>query len=191
MSEQTMKELMDTDVLVVHQADSMETIYPQLSGQLERLVVILDDEDVLTHVTTADELRRKMPRSIEWPDVRDLVARLSEAFLVDEEVTLERVKGFFHLLEKSPGLVVVRDGQVTGVLPHAVLEDYFQTVIWPELEAQGIPVERIAGMPQTVPNAVFRCRRYPRCTFETTADMAGQPPLCGKNSTHGRTQLIV
>lgn len=190
MSERTMKELMDADVLVVHQADSIETVYPQLSARPGRFVVILDDEDAPTHLTTAGNLQGKMPRSLEWPRVEALLSGLPEAHLVGEEVTLDRAMGFYHLLTGSPGLVVVRDGQVTGVLPYEVLTNYFQAIIVPESEAQGIPVERIAGKARTIPNAVFRCRRYPRCTFETTADMAGEPPLCGKNATHGHTQLV-
>lgn len=190
MSEQTMKELMDTDVLVVHQADNMETVYPQLSARPERFVVILDDEDVPTHLTTASDLQGKMPRSLEWPRVETLLPGLPEAYLIGEEVTLDRAMGFYHLLKKSPGLVVVRDGRVAGVLPYDALVNYFKTVIVSELVAQGIDPERIVGKPQTVPSAVFRCRRYPRCTYETSADMAGKPPLCGQSASHGRTQLV-
>lgn len=190
MSERTMKELMDTDVLVIHQADSMETVAPQLSARPERFVVILDDEDVPTHLTTASDLQGKMPRSLEWPRVAALLTGLPEAYLVGEEVTLERAMGFFHLLTGSPGLVVVREGRVAGVLPYDALVNYFKTVIVSELKTQGIDPERIVGKPQTVPNAVFRCRRYPRCPFETTADMAGEPPLCGRSASHGRTQLV-
>jgi CBS domain-containing protein len=190
MSERTMKELMDTDVLVVHQADSMETVAPQLSARPERFIVILDDEDVPTHLTTASDLQGKMPRSLEWPRVGTLLSGLPKAYLVGEAVTLERAMGFYHLLTGSPGLVVVREGRVAGVLPYEALANYFKTVIVSELVAQGIDLERIVGKPQTVPSAVFRCRRYPRCTFETTADMAGEPPLCGKNAIHGRTQLV-
>ncbi len=193
MCEQTMQELMTEDVLIVYQADNMQDVYPQLSGRPERFVVILDDEDVPTHLTTANDLKRKMPRSLDWPNVIELVDRLPEALLVDEAVTLERAMVFYQTIgtmtPQPTGLVVMRDDQAVGVLPYTALVEYFNDVTIPALEAQGIPKERAVGTPQTIANAVFCCRRHPRCKFEVTAPLVDEPPLCGLMAAHGRTRL--
>lgn len=194
MSDQTMKELMITDILRVHLTDSMQSIYQQLSEQPDRFVVVLDEENVPLYLTTADEIKRKMPRGPEWPSVGSFAARLPEALLVDENVTLSRAMVFFSTissLEPQPrGLVVMHDDEAAGVLSYDVLVGYFKDVTVLELEAKGVPTERgDAGTPQTIANAVFRCRRYPRCSFESTADLVDKPPLCGVLAAHGRTKL--
>lgn len=190
MNDQTMKELMITDILQVHLMDSMQTIYSQLSEQPDRFVVVLDDEKVPLYVITADEMKRKMPRSLDWPSVRDFAARLPEALLVDEKVALGRAMVFFHMMETSPrppGLVVVRDKEVVGVLPYDVLADYFNKVTVPELEVKGQTVRK--SQPVDVPNAVFRCRRYPRCSYKKTVSQVDESLLC-KIPAHGRMVLV-
>ena len=192
MSEQTLKELMVTNVLIVHLADSMEEVFPKISDQPDRYVVVLDDEDVPLYITTGDEMKRKMPRSLSWPVVGDFAARLPEALLADENAAIDQAMVFFGMmsqLEPQPeGLVVMRDTKVVGILPYSALVDYFHEQTIPELKAAGQIVRR-AGQPVTVANAVFRCRRYPRCSFEITADLIDKPPLCGVQAAHGRTRL--
>lgn len=185
MSEQTLKELMVTDVLQVHLADSMQDIYQQLAEQPDRFVVVLDDEDVPLYLTTAGEMRSKMPRSLDWPAVGDFATRLSEALLVDEDVTLDQAMVFFGT--QPTGLVVMRDAQVVGVLPYERLTDYYNEKIVPEVKAVGKTVR--AGEPVAIPSAVFCCRRYPRCSFKVTVASVDTPPLCGITAAHGRTRL--
>jgi signal-transduction protein with cAMP-binding, CBS, and nucleotidyltransferase domain len=191
MSEQAVQALMSTDFLTVYLTQSMQDVYPQLTGQADRFVVVLDDEDVPLHLTTADEMRRKMPRSLEWPSVGDLAARLPEALLVDEKATIDQAMvlfGTMFRLEPQPrGVVVMRDTEVAGILPYAALNDYYSEHIVPESIAQGQVVRK--GQPITVASAVFRCRRYPRCSFEIKADLVDEPPLCGITAAHGRTKL--
>ncbi len=190
MTEQTVKELMSTDFLSVHLKDSMQEVYPQLT-EPDRFVVVLDDEDIPDRLTTAGEMKRKMPRSLEWPSVGDLSARLPEALLVDEDATIDRAMVFFGTmsqLELPPkGLVVMREVEVVGVLPYEALNDFFNENVVPEAVAKGQTVR--AGQPVTVASAVFRCRRYPKCSFEIAASMVDEVPLCGLVAAHGRTRL--
>lgn len=191
MSEQAVKELMGTNFLTVYLKNSMQDVYPHLTEQPDRFVVVLDDEEVPLHLTTADEMKRKMPRSLDWPNVGDLATRLPEALLVDEKATIAQAMVFFGTisqLEPRPkGLVVMRKAEVVGILPYEALNDYYDKNIVPEVVAQGLTVR--AGQPVTVPHAVFRCRRYPRCSFEIAADLVDKPPLCGITAAHGRTRL--
>ena len=191
MSEQAVQELMKTDFLTAYLTDSMQDVYPQLTEQPDRFVIVLDDEDVPLHLSTADEMKRKMPRSLEWPSVGDLATRLPEALLVDENATIDQAMVFFGTmsqLEPQPrGLVVMHDAKVAGVLPYEALNDYYSQHIVPESIAKGQVVRK--DQPVTVANAVFRCRRYPRCSFEMKADLVDQAPLCGINAAHGRTRL--
>lgn len=192
MSKQTLKELMVTDVLIAHLADSMEEVFPKISEQPERFVVVLDDEDVPLYLITAGEMKRKMPRSLDWPSVGDLASRLPEALLVDENVAIDQAMVFFGMmsqLEPQPkGLVVMRDTKVAGILPYSALDDYFNEQIVPRLKTEGQIVR--SGQPVTVASAIFRCRRYPRCSFETPPASVDKPPLCGEQAAHGRTRLI-
>lgn len=192
MSEQTLKELMSTDILIVHLEDSMQDVYPRLTEQPERFVVVLDDEDVPLYVVTAGEMKRKMPRSLDWPGVGDLAARLAEALLVDEKVTMDQAMVFFgtmSTLEPQPkGLVVVHGDEVVGVLPYKALNGHYNETIVPKLTAKGQTVR--AGQPVTVASAVFRCRRHPRCSYEETVSQADRPPLCGVSSAHGHMVLV-
>jgi len=191
MSKQAVKELMSTNFLTVYLRDSMQDVYPHLTEQPDRFVVVLDDEEVPLHLTTADEIKRKMPRSLDWPNVGDLATRLPEALLVDEKATIDQAMVFFGTmsqLEPRPrGLVVMREAKVTGILPYEALNDYYDENIVPEVLAEGQTLR--AGQPVTVPHAVFRCRRHPRCSFEITADLVDKPPLCGIQAAHGRTRL--
>ena len=191
MSEQAVKELMGTNFLTVYLRNSMQDVYPQLTEQPDRFVVVLDDEEVPLHLTTADEMKRKMPRSLDWPNVVDLATRLPEALLVDEKATIAQAMVFFGTisqLEPRPrGLVVMHEAEVAGILPYEALNDYYDENIVPEVIAEGQIVR--AGQPVTVPHAVFRCRRHPRCSFEITADLVDEPPLCGITAAHGRTRL--
>jgi hypothetical protein len=191
MSKQAVKELMSPDFLTVYLRDSMQDVYPHLTEQPDRFVVVLDDEEVPLHLTTADEMKRKMPRSLDWPNVGDLATRLPEALLVDEKATIDQAMVFFGTmsqLEPRPrGLVVMREAEVVGILPYEALNDYYDENIVPEVIAEGLIVR--AGQPVTVPHAVFRCRRHPRCSFEITADLVDKPPLCGIQAAHGRTRL--
>jgi hypothetical protein len=191
MSKQAVKELMSPDFLTVYLRDSMQDVYPHLTEQPDRFVVVLDDEEVPLHLTTADEMKRKMPRSLDWPNVGDLATRLPEALLVDEKATIDQAMVFFGTmsqLEPRPrGLVVMREAEVVGTLPYEALNDYYDENIVPEVIAEGLIVR--AGQPVTVPHAVFRCRRHPRCSFEITADLVDKPPLCGIQAAHGRTRL--
>jgi hypothetical protein len=193
MSEQAVKELMGTNFLTVYLRNSMQDVYPQLTEQPDRFVVVLDDEEVPLHLTTADEMKRKMPRSLDWPNVGDLATRLPEALLVDEKATLDQAMVFFGTiskLEPQPrGLVVMREAEVVGILPYEALIDYHAKNIVPEVTAQGLTITRKTGQPVTVPHAVFRCRRHPRCSFEIAADLVDEPPLCGITAAHGRTRL--
>ena len=187
MSKQTLKELMVTDVLIAHLADSMEEVFPKISEQPERFVVVLDDEDVPLYLITAGE----MPRSLDWPSVGDLASRLPEALLVDENVAIDQAMVFFGMmsqLEPQPkGLVVMRDTKVVGILPYSALDDYFNEQIVPRLKTEEQIVR--ADQPVTVANVVFRCRRHPRCPFEVTVASIDKPPLCGVQAAHGRTRL--
>jgi hypothetical protein len=191
MSEQAVKELMGTNFLTVYLRNSMQDVYPQLTEQPDRFVVVLDDEEVPLHLTTADEMKRKMPRSLDWPNVRDLATRLPEALLVDEKATIDQAMVFFGTISKLEprprGLVVMREAEVVGILPYEALNDYYDKNIVPEVIAEGLIVR--AGQPVTVPHAVFRCRRHPRCSFEIAADLVDEPPLCGITAAHGRTRL--
>lgn len=191
MSEQSVREWMTTDFIAVHLADSMEEIYPQLTAVPEQFVVILDDEDVPSHAVTAGQMRRKMPRSLDWPTVKQMVPRLPEALLVQEGVDLGQAMVFFGAmseLEPQPeGLVVMRDAEVAGILPYEILDDYYRENIVPEMAAEGKVVR--TGQPVTVASAVFRCRRHPRCSFEVVLDLVDTPPLCGVMAAHGRTML--
>jgi len=191
MSEQAVKELMGTNFLTVYLRNSMQDVYPQLTEQPDRFVVVLDDEEVPLHLTTADEMKRKMPRSLDWPNVVDLATRLPEALLVDEKATIAQAMVFFGTisqLEPRPrGLVVMHEAEVAGILPYEALNDYYDENIVPEVIAEGQIVR--AGQPVTVPHAVFRCRRHPRCSFEIAADLVDEPPLCGITAAHGRTRL--
>ena len=192
MGDQMLKELMVADVLIAHLADSMETVFAKISARPEQFVVILDEENVPLHLTTGREMKSKMPRSLDWPQVRDLSARLPEALLVDQDVTLSRAMIFFNILSDStpqpPGLVVMRADQVAGVLSYDVLSDYFQTELVLESQTKDGGIVR-GGVPQTIADAVFQCRRYPRCSFESSAAMIDEPPLCGAQPAHGRTRL--
>jgi len=185
MSEQTLKELMVTDVLIVHLADSMQDVFPKITELPDRFVVILDDEDVPLYLTTGSEMRSKMPRSLSWPAVGDFAARLPEALLVDENVTIDRAMVFFGAQPK--GLVVMHDAEVVGIVPYEVLTDYYSERIVPELTAKGHTVR--AGQPVTIASAIFQCRRHPRCSFEITAASVDVPPLCGVQAAHGHTRL--
>lgn len=191
MSKQAVKELMGSDFLTVYLRDSMQDVYPHLTEQPDRFVVVLDDEEVPLHLTTADEMKRKMPRSLDWPNVGDLATRLPEALLVDEKATIDQAMVFFGTmsqLEPRPrGLVVMREAEVAGILPHKALNDYYDENIVPEVLAEGL-IQR-TDPSVTVPHAVFRCRRHPRCPFEITADLVDKPPLCGIQAAHGRTRL--
>ena len=192
MSKQTLKELMVTDVLIAHLADSMEEVFPKISELPERFVVVLNDEDVPLYLITAGEMKRKMPRSLDWPSVGDLASRLPEALLVDENVAIDQAMVFFGMmsqLEPQPkGLVVMRDTKVVGILPYSALDDYFNEQIVPRLKTER-QIVRTGGQSVTVANAVFRCRRHPRCSFEVTVASIDKPPLCGVQAAHGRTRL--
>lgn len=193
MNEQTLKkeqsiaEKMVTDILVVHLADGMEAHYAKIAEKPDRFVVILDDENVPLYVATSAKM--KGLANIAWQSLKRIERRLPKALLVDENVTQERVMVFYNTmqdLERRPeGLVVMRDDQVAGVLPDSVLIDYFEHVIVPEWEG---PTER-RDIPITIANAVFRCRRYPKCPFEVTVELVDKPPQCGIQAAHGRTRL--
>jgi signal-transduction protein with cAMP-binding, CBS, and nucleotidyltransferase domain len=185
MGKKTLKELMVTDFLQVHLTDSMQDVYPQLTERPDRFVVVLDDEGVPLYLTTADEMRGKMPRSLDWPAVGDFAARLSEALLADEGATIDQAMVFFGAQPR--GLAVMRDSEVMGVLPYETLVDHFNERIVPLVQAAGQTVR--AGQPVTVASAVFRCRRYPRCSFEIAVTQINEPPLCGIQAAHGRTRL--
>lgn len=208
MNEQTLKkeqsiaEKMVTDILVVHLADSMEAHYAKIAEKSDRFVVILDDENVPLYVATSAKM--KGLANIAWQSLKRIERRLPKALLVDENVTLERVMVFYKTMldpdqdqegRSSPkhpspeGLVVMSDDQVVGVLPDSVLIAYFDQVVVPEWQAQGVPIQRTDDLPHTIANAVFRCRRYPKCPFEVTVELVDKPPQCGIQAAHGRARL--
>jgi len=192
MSEQKVQGLMTTDLMTVHLEDSMQDIFPQLSAAPDRFVVVLDAEDVPVRAVTAGQLRRKMPRSLEWPTVEQMAPRLPEALLVQENVGIAQAMVFWgsmSTLEPQPeGLVVMRGAQVVGVLPYEILDDYYRANIVPTWLEEAKVVR--TGQPVTVASAVFRCRRHPRCSFEITLELVDKPPLCGIMAAHGLTQQV-
>jgi hypothetical protein len=192
MSEQRVKELMTTDFIVIHLAESMQEVYPRISDLPERFVVVLDDEGVPLHLVTAGQMRRKMPRSLDWPTVEEMAPRLPEALLVQEGVSIGQAMVFFGAISKlepqPEGLVVMRGAEVVGVLAYESLDDYYREKIVPEIVAEGKVVR--AGQPVTVASAVFRCRRHPRCSFQVTLELVDEPPLCGIMAAHGLTQQM-
>jgi hypothetical protein len=191
MSEQTLRELTIPDVLIVHLADNMEELYSQISDQPERFVVVLDEEDVPLYLSTGQEIKCKMPRSPDWPALADFAARLPEALLVDENVTLDQAMVFFSTLstlEPQPqGLVVMGDDGVIGVLSYDALNDFYNAEIVPQLQ-ESAQIVRADGA-VTVARASFRCRRHPRCSYTKTVSQVDRPPLC-KIAAHGHMVLV-
>jgi hypothetical protein len=191
MSERTLKDLMIPDVLIVHLADNLQEIYPQISNQPDLFVVVLDDEDVPLHLTTGEEIKRKMPRSLDWPDVADFAARLPQALLVDENVTVSQAMVFFSTLStlepQPPGLVAMGDDGVVGVLPYEALNDFYNAEIVPKLQ-ESAQIVRADGA-VTVAHASFRCRRHPRCSYTKTVSQVDRPPLC-RIAAHGHMVLV-
>ena len=196
MSEGSLKELpinerTDTDILIVHEADGLQEYYSQIKENPDRFVVVLDEDGVPVRVTTAKKLDGL--KRFAWDNIGKVTKRLAEVLEADENVTLERAMVFYQTMQgmdpRPPGLVVIRDNQVAGILSYDVLVEYFNQVTVPEREAQGIPIKRAIGMPNTIADAVFRCRRHPRCSFEITASSVDAPPLCGEHAAHGRTRL--
>ena len=191
MSEQTLRELMIPDVLIVHVADSMQELHPQISDQPERFVVVLDEEEVPLYLATGDEIKRKMPRSLDWPALADFAARLPEALLVDENVTLDQAMVFFNTMStekpQSQGLVVMGDDGVVGVLSYDALNDHYNAAIVPQLQKSAQIVRDDGAV--TVANATFRCRRHPRCKHKQTVSQVDRPPLC-RIAAHGHMVLV-
>lgn len=117
---------MRTDFMTVHLTDSMEEVYPTLNVP-DRYVIILDSEGLPGRLTTAREMKRKMPRSAKWPLVSEMAARLPQASWIEKDAPDLAAALLKDEMEqnRTEALIVMRGTgtkEIVGLVPSESLE---------------------------------------------------------------------
>lgn len=166
-STQKLRDLKSRDFVTVQEAKDLEQYDSRHTKKPELYVVVVDAEGTPETLTTSGDIALGFP-----PE---------DLFLADEEIPI------FHLQELRPVLKeqgfsaigVMRDQEMVGVVR---LQDVPQAPKYSET----MPV----ALRENFTAAHYRCRRYPRCTYEKTVPLVDAPPLCPVSSAHGHMVLV-
>jgi len=103
--------------------DSMKEIYASLTDP-DRYVLVLNAEGLPDRLTTAREMKRKMPRRAQWPLVSDLADRLPQASWIEESAPDLAAALLKEEMDRNrtQALVVTRGQEIAGLVPAEQLE---------------------------------------------------------------------